>query len=132
MISYYEVLGVHENASPEQIKRAYRERMKAHHSDRHGQNDDPIVRLITEAYRVLGDPAERKQYDLRLDGHEDFSSLVSRPQQATAVTTPARTETRPREVCSRCEGRGYNPTLGVSWPCRYCDGKGWVPSKISL
>jgi|ERR1041384_1118711 curved DNA-binding protein CbpA len=89
MVSYYEVLGVNENSSQDKIRQAYRERMKAHHSDRHGQADDPIVRLITEAYRVLSNPTERKQYDKELRGDKDeeyVSSTALQPRQPFTVT----------------------------------------------
>lgn len=142
MVSYYQVLGVSENSSQDKIKQAYRDRMKAHHSDRHGQSDDPIVRLITEAYRVLGNPADREQYNRQLHRSRNSSSAGIRPQQSSAVTPPPQTSsrtantrtgtTRPREICSECDGRGYDPVLGVSWSCLYCDGQGWVPGKIAL
>jgi DnaJ-class molecular chaperone len=132
MVSYYQILGVTENAAQDKIKQAYRERMRAHHSDLHGQSDDPIVRLIAEAYRVLGNPAEREQYNKRLHRNGDSSPSFIEPRQSPAVTPTPQTRTRTREICSRCDGHGYNPTFGVGWPCRYCGGQGWVPGKIAL
>jgi curved DNA-binding protein CbpA len=132
MVSYYQVLGVNEDSSQDKIRQAYRDRMKAHHTDRHGQSDDPIVRLIAEAYRVLGNPAEREQYNKRLHGNRGSSSAVVKAHQSSTGTPPPQTATWTREVCGRCDGRGYNPTLGVKWPCHYCGGKGWVPGKIAL
>lgn len=131
MVSYYQVLGVNEDSSQDEIKQAYRERMKVHHPDRHGQSDDPVAPLITEAYRVLGNPAERERYnkDLRLNG---CSPPAASKQQSAAVTSSPQTRARTREICGECDGRGYDPILGVSWPCDYCDGQGWVPGKISL
>jgi DnaJ-class molecular chaperone len=130
MVSYYQVLGVDEDSSQDNIKLAYRERMKAHHTDRHGQSDDPIVRLIAEAYRVLGNTAEREQYNKRLHGNGDSSFAMIKGHQSSADMPPQ--PARDREVCGRCEGRGYHPTLGVRWPCQYCNGKGWMPGKIAL
>jgi DnaJ-class molecular chaperone len=132
MVSYYEVLGVSEDSSQDEIKQAYRERMKAHHPDLHGQSDDPIVRLLTEAYRVLGNSADREQYKQGIRRNGDVSSAVSKARQPKASTSPPQGRTVTREICSRCEGRAYNPALGVRWPCRYCDGQGWVPGKITL
>jgi DnaJ-class molecular chaperone len=128
MVSYYQVLGVGENDSLDEIKQAYRERMKAHHSDRHGQSDDPIVRLIIEAYRVLSNPTDREEYNKEL--HRNGTSLSAHIKPRPTSTTTA--QSRPREICNQCDGRGYNPILGVGWPCQYCDGQGWVPGKIAV
>ncbi len=128
MVSYYQVLGVNDNSSQDEIKQAYRERMKAHHSDLHGQSDDPIVRLIAEAYRVLGNPEDRKQYNRKMRRNGDSSSTGIAVRQSSSVSP----QPKAREQCKECKGYGFNPVLGVKYPCRYCDGKGWVPGKITL
>jgi len=62
---YYDVLGVAENASREEIKRAYRDLAKKNHPD--ARPDDPEAerrfKEISEAYRVLSDPERRQKYD---------------------------------------------------------------------
>lgn len=62
---YYEILGVDENASREEIKKAYRRLAKENHPD--ANPDDPEAeerfKQISEAYRVLSDPEQRKKYD---------------------------------------------------------------------
>jgi molecular chaperone DnaJ len=62
---YYKVLGVSPEASHEEVRRAYRRLAKEHHPDRHGGSRaaEERFKAITEAYRVLGDPEKRKQYD---------------------------------------------------------------------
>ncbi|NLG42002.1 MAG: DnaJ domain-containing protein [Phycisphaerae bacterium] len=62
----YQILGVARNASPEEIKRAYRRLAKEYHPDRNPQNKEAAERKFKEvqaAYEVLGDPERRAQYD---------------------------------------------------------------------
>ncbi|MFQ5680119.1 MAG: molecular chaperone DnaJ [Gemmatimonadota bacterium] len=62
---YYDILGVAENASAGEIKRAYRKLAKRYHPD--AQPDDPRAaekfKEVSEAHRVLSDSEKRQQYD---------------------------------------------------------------------
>ncbi|CAK9003905.1 unnamed protein product [Durusdinium trenchii] len=63
---YYEVLGVHRDASESEITKAYRKLALKHHPDRNldrkEEAEDEFKRLA-EAYDVLNDPEKRKKYD---------------------------------------------------------------------
>jgi len=62
---YYKVLGVDTNASPEQIRRAYRKLALRYHPDRN-PNDPAAAEKFKEAalaYEVLSDPQKRSLYD---------------------------------------------------------------------
>ncbi len=59
---YYHILGVNRNASPEEIKQAFRKLAHQHHPDKSGGNTEKF-KEINEAYQVLGDPDKRKKYD---------------------------------------------------------------------
>lgn len=59
---YYKILGVSENASPEEIKRAYRRLAHKYHPDRPG-GDEQKFKEINQAYQVLSDKTKRQQYD---------------------------------------------------------------------
>ncbi len=61
---YYETLGVRRDASPEEIRRAYRKLAVKHHPDRNASGDAAKeFARINEAYEVLKDPEKRKRYD---------------------------------------------------------------------
>ncbi|XP_022862208.1 chaperone protein dnaJ C76, chloroplastic-like isoform X2 [Olea europaea var. sylvestris] len=62
---YYSVLGLLPDASPEQIKKAYYNCMKACHPDLSGNNPETtnFCMFINEVYTVLSDPVQRMIYD---------------------------------------------------------------------
>ncbi|MBC7221219.1 molecular chaperone DnaJ [Candidatus Bipolaricaulota bacterium] len=63
---YYQTLGVGREASPEEIKRAFRRLAKEYHPDTYKgdkREAERKFRKIAEAYEVLSDPQKRAQYD---------------------------------------------------------------------
>lgn len=62
---FYRVLGVAENASQDEIKKAYRKLAKQYHPDANPNDAAAAERFkeISEAYSVLSDDDKRKQYD---------------------------------------------------------------------
>ena len=60
-MDYYSILGVDKNASPQDIKKAYRKLAAQHHPDRGG--NEAKFKQVQEAYDTLGDPSKRQQYD---------------------------------------------------------------------
>jgi curved DNA-binding protein len=61
-MDYYQTLGVNKDASPEQLKKAYRKLAMENHPDRTG-GDDTRFKQINEAYDTLKDPQKRQAYD---------------------------------------------------------------------
>src|SRR5437899_7174428 len=63
---YYEVLGVGKQASPDELKRAFRKIAMDSHPDRNP--DDAVAHArfkeASEAYTVLSDPDRRRSYDM--------------------------------------------------------------------
>lgn len=63
---YYKVLGVSENASQDEIKKAYRKLAKEYHPDKRAGNKEAEEKFkdISDAYSILGNPEKRKKYDM--------------------------------------------------------------------
>lgn len=59
---YYKSLGIEKNASPEEIKKAFKKAAMEHHPDRQG-GDEKKFKEINEAYQVLSDADKRQKYD---------------------------------------------------------------------
>jgi DnaJ-class molecular chaperone len=64
--NYYEILGVNEKASKEEIKKAYRSLSMKFHPDKNNGNQDSVSKFqkINEAYETLGDERKREEYNL--------------------------------------------------------------------
>lgn len=68
-IDYYEVLGVWPTADSDTIKKAYFKLAKMHHPDVAGEatgNDGVDFKLINEAFSVLSDAVQRREFDEKL------------------------------------------------------------------
>ena len=65
-MTYYELLGVSDKATADEIKRAYRKLASQHHPDKGG--DKNKFQEIEQAYRTLSDNERRQQYDMQRNG----------------------------------------------------------------
>lgn len=90
---FYDLLGLPRDATQDEVRRAYREKVRKYHPD---LNDDPRAQAqftaLKKAYDTLGDPNERRDYD-RL-GHETYvakrlEGLPSQEKWATGTSESA-------------------------------------------
>lgn len=63
----YDVLGIREDATPEEVKKAYRKLAAKTHPDRNGEEMTPLFRSVQEAYETLSNPLKRAAYDRELN-----------------------------------------------------------------
>jgi len=61
MEDFYQILGVNQNATQDEIKKTYRKLAVEHHPDKGG--DENKFKKISEAYDTIGDENKRSQYD---------------------------------------------------------------------
>jgi DnaJ-class molecular chaperone len=78
---YYAVLGVSKEATPEEIRKAYKKLALKWHPDKHVDDKkeaEEKFKEIAEAYSVLSDPDKKREYDtggFDFEGFEDFANF---------------------------------------------------------
>ena len=77
---YYQVLGIGHNASPDEIKRAYRKLARQCHPDLHPGDRQAAERFkeVSEAYQVLSDFERRTKYDQVRASYTDWQQRGAR------------------------------------------------------
>lgn len=147
---FYEVLGVHKNASADEIKKAYRKLANKYHPDKNPNDPTAEERFkeVKHAYEVLSDESKRSAYDQF--GHSGVDN--SRPQHdayAEAFRRAFEEQARQQrtmqmqvgislvqaikgdtitvdvpymEKCSACEGTGSKSKSKAT--CLHCNGTG--------
>jgi len=65
MSDYYQILGVSKDASPEEIKKAYRKLALKYHPDKAGddKSSEEMFKKVNEAYETLSDAGKKEKYD---------------------------------------------------------------------
>ena len=84
---YYRVLGVSEDASPEDLDRAYRGEARKRHPD--GGGSEEAMKALNEAHDILSDPETRKAYDAERQPKRAVyaSSMAFDPEAASKAGT---------------------------------------------
>jgi curved DNA-binding protein len=79
---YYKILNVGKNASPDEIKKAYRKLAMKYHPDKNAGNKEAESKFkdINEAYDVLSDPEKRKRFDNLGSQWNDFRQTGGRSE----------------------------------------------------
>ena len=85
--NFYEILGVNEKATKEEIKKAYRALQMKYHPDKNPGNQEAMsmTQKINEAYETLGDIQKREEYDFVKNGNNIFTRMNSNSRGAMEV-----------------------------------------------
>lgn len=99
---YYDVLGVKENASHSEIKKAYSYWVKTFHPDKHGdapskKKAEDLTKALNAAYQVLKDRKLRKEYDGVRQGRHNYNQQNQRDHQQQQHETSSFT-TKPAKI----------------------------------
>jgi molecular chaperone DnaJ len=131
----YKVLGVAEDASPEEIKKSYKKLAMKYHPDRNKGDSkaEEKFKSISTAYDTLSDPTKRSNYDNRNQGfqgfsghggfnfHDIFGDMTSRSTQEVPIDlTYQLTITLEESFNGTQRTIKYNKYV----KCGTCDGKG--------
>ena len=82
-VDYYKILGIDKNATPKDIKNAYRKLARKYHPDLNPNNQDAknLFQQINEANEVLSDPEKRKKYDQYGENWQHADEFEKQKQQ---------------------------------------------------
>lgn len=150
METFYDILGVNDTATQDEIKKAYRKKAVESHPDKGGNEE--IFKKISEAYDTLGDEQKRKDYDIKrtnpfggfegdpFSGFGDFfnnmnTTRVRRaPDKVIDVQIGTIDSFLGRNIdirfqrktnCNTCNGQG-----GERITCNTCQGNGKITQRM--
>ena len=121
---YYAILGITPNATPEEVRMAFRQMARIYHPDRNSAPDaEERFKDINDAYERLADPQKRQVYDELLNVSADPDTAATPPPPPAAeppsyetVTPPPPITTPPPQAqTTQNTGRGgiYPPTWAI-------------------
>jgi len=154
---YYKILGVKENATQDEIKKAYRQLSKQYHPDVN-PNGKEMFQDIAEAYDNIGDAKKREEYNIKRQnpffssGNSDMNDIMDlfnrgynpfarqRRQRApdkvvilnltpkeSLLGTSKNLNYQRKHMCGGCNGQGGDRT-----GCGTCGSRGVVQQQFNL
>ena len=144
---FYQLLGVSRDATPKEIKKAFRALSLKYHPDRNPGDEKAHEKYIklNRAHEVLTDPEKKEIYDIygeeglnkefnlqqrgkergpdnRLDLYVDLEDLYNGLTKTIDIEKNV--------VCSHCHGTGGK--LGKTSQCPVCNGRGFMTRTITM
>ena len=129
-INPYEILGVKEDASLEEVKKAYYELVKRYHPDKNpgDKSAERIFRLIKTAYEeIVKEKKEGRRHEERAETIREERETSRRPrgEKVNFKTSFSQKVIEKVVDCPECQGKGKVGSL-LKRRCRVCKGKGKV------
>lgn len=130
MNNYYEILGVSESSSQDEIKSAYRNLAKKHHPDvNHGKDDsEKEFKKVQEAYDTLSDETKKQRYDFMRKNGYDPSGIGSRSPFSHSGFDPFSDFFRQANQQASMGGQD----VGFDLPCRFEDTIHGIKKNVSF
>jgi molecular chaperone DnaJ len=154
MKNYYEILGVNENATTDEINKAFKQLALKWHPDRWATGTDEEKKIAEEKFKeyseakdILTNPQKRQEYDMQRtmddddDGFnpwdmfrgqtrnvvlqgEDINVEVQVSFKESYIGTTKEIHYKRKEHCHHCGGTGSED--GKEDKCPYCNGTGYI------
>ncbi|MDR0389580.1 MAG: DnaJ domain-containing protein, partial [Spirochaetaceae bacterium] len=131
MENYYSILGVAENASLKEIKKAFREKAKKTHPDSAGKSGEAAMRRLLTAYETLIHSERREAYDracrrfvknLRFDYREFLKERADDPESQAKLVFFELLHLEEDEALAVWDAQG-----GLKFPLKdYLDREDWM------
>ncbi len=114
--NYYEVLGVPQAATTDQIKKKYRELARKYHPDviQDKTLGQRVFSQINQAYRILADPERRAQYNSTLTQSRPAGPVQAAPQAAPPPVNPAAARPQPASAAVKPAAAPARPAAAPS------------------
>ncbi len=154
--NYYDILGVPEDATEDQLKKAYRKRAVEFHPDKNPGDEIAAgkFRSATEAYEILKDPSKRAKYDKKPRSKKrkfsrkgaDLKIVIKALREDLIYQKKKVVIIKRKGLCPHCKGtasavkrikecnfcggtglQGLALAMGHRRKCINCDGAGGIP-----
>ncbi len=150
-MNFYKLLGVDFNATEEEIKKAYRKKVKLFHPYVNPDGEE-IFKILNTAYETLINTEKRAKYDNLINKNSllkvfeekllEFLGFIDKPQKGSDIKTTLTVSLEDgilgkektvkymrKVVCPNCEGTGITKESKIE-RCDKCNTEGKIQTKI--
>ena len=115
-MTYYDLLEIKPDASPEIVRAAYKAQAKKYHPDSQNTGDTEYMKKINEAYEVLSDPERRAAYDRDLKEGRAGTGQEGETANNTDGQSQAPSEAASQQPAPKKKRLMFNTILSITRP----------------